>query len=456
MSKITDHYARARQSLAGGVSASTRVNRAVGHPMYFSRAAGCQVWDLDGKDYYDLCCSHGATLLGHGDERITRAVHAAIASGAACSYENETHAELAELLCASIPAFERVRFTGSGTEATMHTIRLARAFTGRTKLLKIEGHFHGYHDQVMFAIGTPPAPLAEDAPANAWPASSGMPTELADNLVVVPFNRTDLLADALAKHGHELAAVICEPVFYNAGCILPSREFMRVMRDETRNRGIVLIYDEVQSAFRMGPGGAQKYLGITPDLCTVGKAVGGGYPLSVFGGRADIMARLQPDGDCQHSGTYNGHPVVVAAALAALKVYLEPGFYDHVFAIANRLYTGMNEVFDRHDLPGQAIGLGARFGIYMGVTDQPHDFRAALEHSKSLMLRFIRAAIEHGVYFHDYGGGACHHGFCAAMTLTDVEQTLDRLDTAVRSLQPRRAVNGHTHKSSPSLIDHPM
>ena len=156
MSRVTEHYKRARKSLAGGVSASTRLNKALGHPMYFSRAEGCQVWDLDGRDYYDLCCSHGATLLGHGDERITRAVHEAIASGAACSYESEIHAELAELLCGTIPAFERVRFTGSGTEATMHAIRLARAFTGRTKILKIEGHFHGYHDQVMFAIGSPP------------------------------------------------------------------------------------------------------------------------------------------------------------------------------------------------------------------------------------------------------------------------------------------------------------
>jgi glutamate-1-semialdehyde 2,1-aminomutase len=438
MSRVTEHYERACKSLAGGVSSSTRLNRAIGHPMYFSRAAGCKVWDLDGREYYDLCCSHGAILLGHGDERINRAVHDAIASGATCSYESEIQAELAELLCKTIPAFERVRFTGSGTEATMHTLRLARAFTGRSKILKLEGNFHGYHDQVMFSIGAPPDRLGPEGAAKAWPASSGMAPGLADQLVVVPFNRADLLAEALQKHGDELAAVICEPVFYNAGCILPSQEFMQAMRDETRSRGVLLIFDEVQSAFRMGPGGAQQYLGITPDLCTVGKAVGGGHPLSVFGGRADILARLQPEGDCQHSGTYNGHPIVVASALAAITAYLEPGFYEHLFAVAERLYGGMNRIFDEHGIPGRAVGLGARFGIYFGVDHQPQSYRETLMHNRDLMLRFIAAAIAQGVYFHDYGGGACHHGFCAAMSLVDVDQTLDRLDSAVRSLKSAR------------------
>jgi len=434
-SRVTAHYERASRSLSGGVSASTRLNRAVGHPLYFSRAQACRVWDLDGRDYYDLCCSHGAVLLGHGDERVTRAVHEAIAAGATCSYEGEIQAELAELLCQTIPAFERVRFTGSGTEATMHAIRLARAFTGREKILKLEGNFHGYHDQVMFSIGGTREQLGPEASPAVWPASSGMVPGLAEQVIVTPFNRADLLTDALARHGDELAAVICEPVYYNAGCILPSAEFMQVMREETRRRGIVLIFDEVQSAFRMLPGGAQQYLGITPDLCTVGKAVGGGYPLSVFGGRADIMACLQPQGTCQHSGTYNGHAVIVAAALAAVRAYLEPGFYEHIFAIAERLYAGLNELFERHGVPGRALGLGARFGVYFQVERRPQSYRDALEHSRDLMLRFIAAAIDRGVYFHDYGGGACHHGFCAAMTAADVDQALERLDGAAAALK---------------------
>jgi glutamate-1-semialdehyde 2,1-aminomutase len=435
MSRVVAQFERARQYLAGGVSASTRVNRALGHPLLFDRADGCRVWDLDGKEYLDLCCSHGATLLGHGDRRVRRAVEAVLDRGAACSYENELHTELARLLCETVPCLERVRFTGSGSEATMHCLRLARAFTGRTKLLKFEGNFHGYHDQVMYAIGTPADRLGpEEAPA-VYPGSSGLPEGLDRNLVVVPYNRVELFEEAFRRHAHELAAVVCEPVYYNAGCIVPDREFIDTVRRRTREAGVLLVFDEVLSAFRMGPGGAQEYLGVTPDLCTLGKAVGGGYPLSVFGGRRDVMDRLMPVGDCQHSGTYNGHVVAVAASLAAVTAYREPGFYDHITAVARRLYDGLNAIFARHGVAGRVQGLGARFGIYFGIEGPIRDYRDAVRHQREHMLRFIASAIRHGVYFHDYGGAACHHGYCAAMTLGDADEALSRLDDAVREMK---------------------
>ena len=201
-----------------------------------------------------------------------------------------------------------------------------------------------------------------------------------------------------------------------------------------RKHGMLLIFDEVLCAFRMGPGGAQEYLGVTPDLCTVGKAVGGGFPLSVFGGRREIMERLMPQGDCQHSGTYNGHPTVVAAGLAAVKAYREPGFYDHISALGERLFAGLNSVFKKHEVAAHVQGLGARFGVYFGVGGQVRSYRDAVRHQREQMLRFIKAAIENGVYFHDYGGAACHHGFCHAMTLTHVDQVLNRLDEAVKSM----------------------
>jgi glutamate-1-semialdehyde 2,1-aminomutase len=435
MSRVVQQYQEACQFLAGGVSSSTRLNRAVGHAMLFDRAEGCRVWDLDGKEYIDLCCSHGATLLGHGDERVQQAVEKALDRGAACSYENEQHTELARALCEVIPCLERVRFTGSGTEATMHCIRLARAYTGRSKILKFEGNFHGYHDQVMFAIGTPADRLGPETAPAIYPASTGISPGMEENLVVVPYNRPDLLTEAFHRHGDELAAVLCEPIYYNAGCVVPSSEFMATLRNLTCEHGTLLIFDEVLSAFRMALGGAQEYLGVTPDLCTLGKAVGGGYPLSVFGGRRDIMDRLMPTGDCQHSGTYNGHPTAVAAALAAVTAYRQPGFYQHIHAVAKRLYEGLSLILERHKVPARVQGLGARFGIYFGLKDQVRNYRDAIRHHREGMLRFVAAAIQHGVYLHDYGGAPCHHGFCAAMTMADVDEALGRLDKAIGQLR---------------------
>jgi glutamate-1-semialdehyde 2,1-aminomutase len=435
MRRVIEQYHRACEYLAGGVTASTRLNRALGHPLLIDRADGCRIWDLDGREYFDLCCSHGATLLGHGDPSVRRAVEQVLARGAACSYENELHTELACLLCATVPCCERVRFTGSGTEATMHCLRLARACTGRSRILKLEGNFHGYHDQVMYAIGTPADHLGPEAAPTPHPGSSGLPGGLEHNLVVVPYNRVDLLEEAFRRHAGELAAVICEPIYYNAGCVLPTADFLAALRRLTTENGVLLIFDEVLSAFRMAPGGAQEYLGVTPDLCTLGKAVGGGFPLSVFGGKRHLMDRLMPTGDCQHSGTYNGHPVAVAAGIAAVTAYRQPGFYPHIHALAERLYGGLNALFARHGIVARVQGLGARFGIYFGVRECVRSYRDAVQHQREQMLRFVAAAIAHSVYFHDYGGAACHHGFCAAMTLAEVEEVLERLDGAVREFK---------------------
>jgi glutamate-1-semialdehyde 2,1-aminomutase len=437
MSRVRAQYEQACRYLAGGVSSSTRVNKALGHAMLFDRAEGCRLWDLDGKDYIDLCCSHGATLLGHGDPRVRLAIDAALNRGAACSYENELHTAFARLLCETVPCLERVRFTCSGSEATMHCLRLARAFTGKAKILKFEGNFHGYHDQVMFSIGAPVDRLGPEAAPTPYPGSAGMPPGLENNLVLVPYNRPELFEQAFRQHASELAVVVCEPIYYNAGCVIPSPEFMATLRRLTRDHGVLLMFDEVLSAFRMAPGGAQEYLGVTPDLCTLGKAVGGGQPLSAFGGRHDIMDRLMPGGDCQHSGTYNGHLVGVAAGLAAVTAYREPGFYPHLFHIAEHLCGGMNALFERHGVRARVQWLGARFGVYFGVTGPVRDYRDAVRHQREQMLRFVRSAIEHGVYFHDYGGAACHHGFCAAMTEQDVDEALRRLDAAVRALSQR-------------------
>src|SRR5581483_11155284 len=221
----------------------------------------------------------------------------------------------------------------------------------------------------------------------------------------------------------------------NAGCIVPDRDFMALARRLTHEHGALLIFDEVLSAFRMQASCAQGYLGVTPDLCTLGKAVGGGMPLSVFGGKKEVMDRLMPTGDCQHSGTYNGHPVAVAAGLAAVTAYRQSGFYDHIHALAERLYGGLQKVFARHGVTARVQGLGARFGIYFGLTQPVRSYRDAVGHHREQMLRFVAAAIRHGVYFHDYGGAACHHGFCAAMTTADADEALGRLDATVGEMK---------------------
>ena len=241
---------------------------------------------------------------------------------------------------------------------------------------------------------------------------------------MVPYNRPDLVEQAFLHHGHELAAVIGEPIYYNAGCVLPTaRIHGHAAPPDPRARGTVGVRRSLERVSH-GTRRAQEYLGVTPDLCTVGKAVGGGFPFSAFGGRRDIMQRLMPEGDCQHSGTYNGHIVPVAAGLAAVRAYRRPGFYDHIQAVAGPLYTGLAELFDRHGITGRVQGLGARFGIYFGLTREVRDYRDTLAHDRTKMLQFIAAAIAEGVYFHDYGGAACHHGFCAAMTTEDVDEAL--------------------------------
>jgi len=434
MSRVTDQHNFAKQYLAGGVSSSTRVNQAVGHAMLFDRAQGCRVWDLDGKEYIDFCCSHGAALLGHGDARVRQAVEQAMQRGAACSYENELHAALAKELCEVVPCLDLVRFTGAGTEATMHCLRLARAATGRQKILRFEGNFHGYHDQVMWAAD---GELGQFNP-KLKPISAGVTAGSGEHLLQIPYNRPALIERAFAEQGDQLAAAILEPIYYNAGCILPTQEFITTLRRLTQQHGTVLIFDEVLSAFRMCPGGAQEYLGVTPDLCTLGKSVGGGYPLSVFGGRRDLMQRLMPMGDCQHSGTYNGHPVVVAAGLAAVKAYREPGFYEHINTIAEQFIGGFRQLLAKHAIAARVQGLGARFGIYFGIpaNEEVRDYAHAQRHNRTQLMNFYAAAIANGVYFHDYGGAPCHHGFSSAMTKADVAEALSRLDGALQSLAP--------------------
>lgn len=431
-------YQSAQTVLPGGVSSSIRLSKALGRPFYLSRGEGAYVYDLGGRRYVDLLTSHGAALLGHNHPAIRAAIEEALACGIICGAETAAQSQVAQALVEMVPCIDMVRFTCSGTEATMHALRLAREYTGRDKVVKFDGHFHGYHDLVMWNYGGYPT-SADPATAPRLEAKSGgIPKSVGDQLFILPFNDLDAVRRTLWLHGHEIAAVILEPIHYNAGCIIPSMGYMRALRDLTRQHGVLLIYDEVLSAFRTGTGCAQAYFNVEPDLCTIGKCVAGGTPLSVFGGRRHVMEHLRPLGNAEHSGTYNGNLIPILAARAALAEIRKPGLYEHIGALADRLYAGMNAIFERRGFPARCQGLGARFGLYFGFREEVRDYRETARQDTGLGLRYFAGMIERGVYFCDSGGKASHHGFSAAHTAADMDQVLQATEDTVKALQAER------------------
>lgn len=430
-------YYLATRHLVAGVSASARVNAALGRPLYLSHGDGCRLYDVDGREYIDYNLSHGAMFLGHNHPGVRKAIEQALAMGAYCAYETEHHGRLAQLLCQLIPSAEQVRFANSGSEATMVAIRLARAATGRHKILKFEGHFHGLHDYVVWnAHGAPRTSLSTYPYVPPEVESAGVPPQIADLVVVVPWNDPVALKMAIEQHGHELAAIICEPVNYNSGCILPRPGFLELLREQADECGAILVFDEVLSSFRMAAGGAQEYYGVTPDLTTLAKAVANGLPLAVIAGKSEVMRHLSPLGPAAHSGTYSGHLFAVLAAIASLDEIRTPGFYDRIHAVADRLYGGLASLFEAHGVPARVQGLGARFGIFFGVTHEVWDYQAAASIDGELGHRFIRACTERGVYFHNYGRLALgHHGFSAAHSLADVDESLNRIESALHDMR---------------------
>lgn len=429
-------YAEAQRWLPGGLCASGRVNPMLGHPFYVARGQGARLWDVEGRDYIDLCTSHGASLLGHGHPAVRAAVEQALALGIICAHETVYHAEVARRLCEIIPCAEQVRFTGSGTETTWHAVRVARAFTGRERVIKFEGHFHGYNDYLQYSFWPPLEQAGPPEAPRPYNEGAGVPRGMERYIEVLPFNDLPAAERAIRDHGDEIACVILEPLNYDAGGIEPLPGFLEGLRDLTREHGIVLLFDEILSGFRTGAGGAQAHYGVTPDLCTIGKALGGGTALSAFGGRREIMAVVSPLGPAVHSGTYNGHLIPVLAAHAFLREIAQPDFYPHLEALAARLYAGLDEIFARAGVPGRVQGVGCRFGLYFGAAaaGPVTNWRAAARHDRALARRFFGACHARGVYWHD----AWHHGFSSAHTLADIDRVLAVAEEAVRAIAAGR------------------
>ena len=431
MDSMENLYSFARQYLPGGVSASARANKAIGHPFYVSRGDGGRVCDLDGREYVDMCMSHGAALLGHNHPKIKAAVAKALDLGIICSYETEYHSALAKRVTENVPCADMVRFAGSGTETVMYALRLARAFTGREKIIKFEGHFHGYSDQLFYSSAPP---LEKAGPVSApipYPQSAGMPRALDELVIVVPFNDPEALEKAFARYGQEVAALVMEPINYDQGCIVPKPGFAQLCRDLCDRYGAVLFYDEVLTAFRMALGGGQEYLGVVPDLCVLGKALGGTTPISAVAGKREIMMHLCPEGDCEMSGTYLAHLTTVLGALAAQEEYSRPGFYEYLESIGQRFYSGFQEIVDRSGVPMRLQYVGARFGMYFGLRSEVTNYREAAVQNSAMLYKFIAGCIARGVYFHV----SPHHGFSSAHTEPDIDRALEGIEGAMADLK---------------------
>jgi glutamate-1-semialdehyde 2,1-aminomutase len=421
-------FEEARQYLPGGVTAAYRVHAALGRPFLTARGEGGRIYDVDGKSYVDLFLSSGATLLGHGHPAVRRAVEQALDLGIVCAQETRYAVEVARKLSALVPCAEMVRFTNSGTETTWHAIRTARAHTGRSKVVKFEGHFHGYHDYLGYS-SWPPLDQAgpEEAPA-VIAESGGIPPEVQQFVIVLPWNRPDVLERTLRAQGHEIAAVIMEPVNYNSGTLLPAPGYLEAARRLTKEHGVVLIFDEILSGFRTGTSCIQGYYGVTPDMCTLGKAIGGGTVLSAFAGRREVMEAVAPRGSAVHSGTFNAHLIPIMAANAFLDEVVKPDFYPGLAARQGPFYAGLREAFKRAGLPVWVQTLGARFSLLFGLTEEPKSYRQAARYDREMAKRFYTAALEEGVYFHF----SWHHGFSAMHTPADLDQALDGIGAAAR------------------------
>jgi glutamate-1-semialdehyde 2,1-aminomutase len=419
MTRNEDLFSRAQTSIPGGVNSPVRAFRSVGGvPRFFTRGAGAHVWDADGKRYIDYVGSWGPLILGHADPDTVQAVQAAAANGLSFGAPTEAEIELAELLTQRVPSMEMVRLVSSGTEATMSAIRLARGFTGRDMLVKFEGCYHGHADSLLVKAGSGMLTFGN-------PSSSGVPADLAKHTRVLDYNDTQQLADAFATHGGQIACVIVEPVAGNMNLIAPKPEFLKAMRDLCTQYGAVLIFDEVMTGFRVGPGSAQGLYGIVPDLSTFGKVVGGGMPLGAFGGRRDIMEKIAPLGPVYQAGTLSGNPLSVAAGLVTLKKIAAPGFYEALTAKTKALVEGLAAAAQKQGVTFSAQSVGGMFGLYFAATP-PTSYAEVMATDKDAFNRFFHAMLEKGVYL---APSAFEAGFVsAAHTDADIAATVAAAD----------------------------
>jgi glutamate-1-semialdehyde 2,1-aminomutase len=418
-------FERAKRAIPGGVNSPVRAFRSVGGtPVFISSAHGCSLVDLDGNAYIDYVMSWGPLILGHAHPTVVAAVVAAAGFGTSYGAPTEAETELAELVIAMVPSVEKVRFCCSGTEATMSALRLARGFTGRAKVLKFAGCYHGHGDAFLISAGS-------GALTNGVPDSPGITEGVSRDTLVVDYNDLDAVADAFRLHGDAIAAVIVEPYVGNMGLVLPLPGFLPGLRDLCTRYGAVLIFDEVMTGFRVAPGGVQEREGVTPDLTTLGKIIGGGLPVGAFGGRADIMAKLSPEGPVYQAGTLSGNPLAMAAGLATLRGLQAPGVYAHLESVGARFISGMSAVFTTHGVPHVTAQRGSMVGFFF--TEGPVTNLASAKTSDTGFYgRFFHAMLDRGVYLAPSQFEAAF--LSTAHRTLDVDATIAAADEALAAL----------------------
>ncbi|MDQ3994581.1 MAG: aspartate aminotransferase family protein [Actinomycetota bacterium] len=425
-----DLFRRASRVTPGGVHGEGRTARPF--PLFIVRGDGSRVWDADGNEYVDFHAGFGAILLGHRHPAVTDAVHEVLAThGPMFAAASDLEVELAERIVDLVPCAEKVIFSCTGTEATYHAIRVARAVSGREKILKFEGHYHGWHDYVSWSTHfAPAATRPEHGTLPPAPASSGIPGTLRDLVVVCEYNDGAGVEAAFERHGADLAAVIVEPVFHNGGVIEPAEGFLERLRELCSSHGSLLIFDEVITGFRDGLGGAQERLGVTPDLTTMGKAIANGFPLSVVAGRADVMDAFVPQGDVLYAGTFTAQPVTVAAGLACTAFLRDNPVHERLATLGTRVREGIEAAIEETGADAQVRQRGSTWALYF--TRRPinryRDIADAIgTKDNELHAAYRRSLLEDGIYVHP------HYLLRGYLTASHSDEEIERTIEATRS-----------------------
>jgi len=398
-------FEQSQQYIPGGVNSPVRAFKSVGgEPVFFQRGEGAYFWDADGKSYIDYVGSWGPLILGHAHPDVVKAVQIAAQNGLTFGAPTEAELDIAKLICQLVPSIEQVRLVSSGTEAGMSVIRLARGFTGRSKIIKFEGCYHGHDDSLLVKAGSGALTFGN-------PSSAGVPAETAGHTIVLDYNDISGIEEAFNKWGQEIAAVIVEPVAGNMNLVAPKADFLARLRTLCTQNGSVLIFDEVMTGFRVGLGCAQGLYHIKPDLTALGKVIGGGMPMAAFGGRREIMQCLAPLGPVYQAGTLSGNPVAVAAGLATLKQVQAPGFYEKLGERTRQLVDGITTAAKNHGIDFCAQSIGGMFGLYFRK-NIPTSFAEVMQCDKEAFNRFFHAMLDEGIYF---APSAFEAGFVSSM-----------------------------------------